>query len=135
MANVERKQESTPSLSPADLQQVIDNLLAARQRSLVGRQLGDILSSIDYVITHLLDPTAEERREAEAQLPAETGLSPAMIRHTLPLIFRNYHGGLLEEFLDDELGSASRLDRFAELLSGNYKVYGLPLIVHSLAGN
>ena len=63
------------TLSPAQLSSLIDHLLSARERHLVHRPLRDILTSIDAVIARFLDPHSEERHEAEARLPAETGLS------------------------------------------------------------
>ena len=122
-------------LSPDELTATLARLRATRERVLVRRSVNDILSAIDQVISRFLDQTSAERQEAEARLPEETGLSPAMIQHTLPLLFREYQGSKLLELLEDEFGTESRLDRFEPTLTGERGVFGLPLIVHILAGN
>jgi hypothetical protein len=122
-------------LSPVALQSIIDRLLAARMQSLVHRPLRSLLASLDAVVARFLDPTSEERQEAEACLPAETGLSPEMIRHVLPLIFQGYRAERLEELLRDELGDPDVLDTFVLVAGGIRKAYGPRLITQVLAGN
>ncbi|MGE0681339.1 MAG: acyl-CoA reductase [Candidatus Binatia bacterium] len=122
-------------ISPVDLQHCIAHLLAARERFLVRRLEQDILTSLDRVTARFLDPTSTERQEAETQLSQETGLSSAMVRHILPLIFQEYQSGKLIDLLDDELGAYNRLDRFEPMLSGNRGAFSFPLIAQVLAGN
>lgn len=122
-------------LSPAELQRVIDQLLTARERDLVGRSVQSILSSLDRTIQLWLDPSSSERREAEASLPTETGLSSEMIRHTLPLIFGEYRPERLEALLRDELGDPNALDAFVPSQGGQRKAYGPTLNTQVLAGN
>jgi hypothetical protein len=122
-------------LSPAELQGVIDQLLTAREYSLVHRSVQSILSSLDRTIHLWLDPSSPERREAEASLPTETGLSAEMIRHTLPLIFQEYRAEHLEFLLRDELGDLHALDTFVPVPGGRRKAYGPNLITQVLAGN
>lgn len=124
---------TTPS--PGELQSTIDQLLAARERYLVNCSVHRLLSSIDRVIQLWLDPTSSERQEAEATLPAMTGLSPEMICHTLPLIFQEYRAERLADLLRDELGDPNALDRFVAVPSGQRKAYGPTLITQVLAGN
>jgi len=122
-------------LSINELTAVLQRLLAARERVLVRRSVNNILASIDQVVAQLLDPASEERQEAEACLPQETGLSPAMIRHVLPLLLHNYRSEALELLLSEELGGSSMLDRFMPTSYGERKAYGFPLAVQVLAGN
>ena len=68
-------------------------------------------------------------------LPTETHLSPAMIRHVLPLIFQEYRAELLVQLLQDELGDLSALDGFVSLNGKLRKAYGPALTTHALAGN
>ena len=75
--------------SPAELNHTIDQLLSAQEK-LARRPVKDILISIDRVVARFLAPSSTERQEAEILLPRETGLSPEMIRYTLPFIFREY---------------------------------------------
>lgn len=104
---------------------MIDTLLARRRRHLVRRPVHDTLAAIDCCIRRWLDPDSDERRQAEAQLPATTGLSPPMLRHVLPLVFEEYRGERLGALLDAELGGRGGLDR----------AIGPGLSVHVLAGN
>jgi len=123
------------TISPTNLSQLIDQLFAARERQLVHRPVRAILTSIDAVIARFLDPHSEERHEAEARLPAETGLSSAMIRHTLPLVFQEYRAERLAGLLQEELGDLNALDHFVKINGKQRKVYGPALSTHVLAGN
>ncbi len=122
-------------ISLRELQQHIDRLLAARECVLVHRSVHDILTSLDLVVSRFLDPSSRERQEAEAHVPEETGLSPEMIRHTLPLLFAEYRREQLLTAIDDELGSRRILDEFTPFASGMRKAQGPPLVTHVLAGN
>ena len=124
-----------PSPSPTDLSARLDALLANRIQHLVPRTARDILICIDQAVQRWLDPDSQERQEAEARLPKTTGLSPAMIRHVLPLIFQEYRADKLEALCVDELGCLEVLDRFVPSVSGQKRASGPPLITHVLAGN
>jgi len=121
--------------SPGELHTTIDRLLAARERYLVRRSTSDLLSRIDRVIQLWLDPSSHERQEAEAKLPATTGLSPEMIHHVVPLIFQEYRSERLETLLRDELGDPNALDRFVAVPGGQRRAYGPTLVTQVLAGN
>ncbi len=123
------------NLSAAELRGVIDQLLTAREHSLVRRSVQSILSSLDHTVQLWLDPSSPERREAEATLPEESGFSPEMVRHTLPLIFQEYRAERLEILLRDELGDPHALDTFVPVPGGRRKAYGPNLITQVLAGN
>lgn len=122
------------SLSPTDLQHLIDQLLAAREQ-LIRRPVQHILTSIDRVVARFLDPSSHERQKVDVQLPLETGLSPEMIRHTLPLIFREYRANRLQSLLQNELGSLTVLDSLTASQSGYQRVMSPRLITQVLAGN
>ena len=124
-----------PSPSPTDLGARLDVLLANRIQHLVPRPVRDISDCMDQAVQRWLDPNSPERQEAEARLPETTGLSAAMIRHVLPLIFREYRADRLAALLVDELGSLEALDRFVPSSLGRKKACGPPLSVHVLAGN
>ena len=121
--------------SPSGLQHSIDRLLSARAQHLVRRPVRDTLAAIDAVVARFLDPHSEERCELEATLPAETGLSPEMIRHTLSLIFQEYRADRLRGLLQDELGNLDALDIFVPVGTSKRRVYGPQLITHVLPGN
>lgn len=124
-----------PVLSPSELQHIIDQLLTARERHLAHRSVQSILSSLDHAVQLWLDSSANERREAEATLPAETGLSPAMVHHVLPLIFQEYRAERLQALLRDELGDPHALDVFVPVQNERRKAYGPTLTTQILAGN
>jgi hypothetical protein len=122
-------------LSPAELQGVIEQLLTAREKVLARRSVRSILSSLDRTVQLWLDPSSPERREAEAALPEETGLSPEMIRHILPFIFQEYRAARLQLLLRDELNDLHALDTFVPVPGGQRKAYGPNLVTQVLAGN
>ena len=124
-----------PSPSPTDLSARLDALLANRTQHLVPRTARDILNCVDQAVQRWLDPDSQERQEAEARLPETTGLSAAMVRHVLPLIFQEYRADRIEALCVDELGSLEVLDRFVPSVSGQKRASGPPLTTHVLAGN
>ena len=124
-----------PSPSPTDLSARLDALRANRLQHLIPRTARDILNCIDRAVQRWLDPDSQERQEAEARLPETTGLSAAMIRHVLPLIFQEYRADRIEALCVDELGCLEVLDRFVPSVSGQKRVSGPPLMTHVLAGN
>ena len=127
--------KAVPNLSVAELHEIIDQLLAKREHHLVHRSVPSLLASLDRVIQLWLDPISHERQEAETRLPAETGLSPEMIRHTLPLIFQEYRAERLETLLRDELGDPNALDTFVPVQGRRRKAYAPALITQVLASN
>ncbi len=124
-----------PSPSPTDLSARLDALVANRIQHLVPGTARDILICIDQAVQRWLDPDSQERQEAETRLPETTGLSVAMIRHVLPLIFREYRADRIETLCVDELGCLEVLDRFVPSVSGQKRASGPPLMTHVLAGN
>lgn len=122
-------------ISSTELNNTIDQLLSAQEQHLTHRPLRETLTSIDAVVARFLDPQSDERREAEAALPTETGLSPAMIRHTLPLVFQEYRAERLAELLQEELENLNSLDSFVTINGKQRRAYGPALTTHVLAGN
>lgn len=124
-----------PQLSASHLTAIIDQLLSARERLLATRSVETIAASLDTVVARFLTPTSVEHQEAVAGLPEETGLSPEMIRHTLPLLFAAYRRDHLLRLLQDELGSPAVLDEGVRISGKRRKAYGAALITQVLAGN
>lgn len=122
-------------LSVAHLKEIVTQLLLAREQALLPRSVDDIATSLDRVVARFLDPTTPECQEAIAGLPEETGLSPEMIRHTLPLVFAEYRREKLLTALDNELGSRKILDDFIPFGAGRRRAQGPPLLAQVLAGN
>ena len=124
-----------PSPSSTDLSARLDALLANCIQHLVPRTARDILGCIDQAVQRWLDPNSQERQEAEARLPETAGLSAAMVRHVLSLIFREYRADKVEALCVDELGRLEVLDRLVPPTSGQKRASGPPLMTHVLAGN
>lgn len=122
-------------LSVARLNKIVDRLLLAREQALLTRSVDNIATCLDHVVARFLDPTSTEHQEAIAGLPKETGLSPEMIRHTLPLLFAEYRREKLLAAIDDELGSRKILDESTPSTTGMRKAQGPPLVSQVLAGN
>lgn len=127
--------KAVPTLSSLELQALLDRLLTARERFLVSRSTQSILADLDRTMQLWLDPSSPERCEAEAILPAESGFSLEMVRHTLPLIFQEYRAERLTALLRDELGDPAALDTFIAVPGGRRRAYGPCLITQVLAGN
>ena len=123
------------SFSISEVQQTVDSLLTSRERLLVHRSVDSIVTSIDNVILRFLDSSSVVWQEAAARLPEETGLSPAMIHHILPLIFQEYRAEKLTTLLEDELGDRRSLNTFVSLHGKKRRAYGPGLTTHILAGN
>ncbi len=119
------------ALTPDSLRTIISGLLTARERYLVRRPVQDILASIGAVVARFLDPGSRERQHAEALLPAESGLSPEMVRHSLPLLFQACQPECLGGLVAAELGTSAVLDRVEHGL----RARGPRLTGHILAGN
>lgn len=122
-------------LSAARLKEIVDQLLFAREQALLPRSVDNIATSLDRVVAHFLDPTTPECQEAIAGLPEETGLSPEMIRHALPLVFAEYRREQLLAALDNEFGSRTVLDEFLPSGANQRRAQGPPLLAQVLAGN
>jgi len=119
---------AVPARHPAsatELQQLAAALKAARERVLRRRSVDDVLRVLGAVVERWLDRDSPWRRRAEAELPAASGFSAAMIRHGLPLLLEPLGAVAVGRLLDEELGGRGRI---AEL-------GGTPLIVHVLSGN
>lgn len=129
------KTHDTVTPSPAELQVIIDRLLAARACVWQHRPLHSVLASLAATAAVFLDPTSQARGEVEALLPAETGLSPAMIHHVLPLLFQEYCAERLAALVHEELGDPDILDTFVPALGSQRKAYSPALITQVLAGN
>lgn len=124
-----------PVLAPDELNHTLDHILAARAKGLAQRPVGSLLSAIDRVAQLWLDPVSPERKEAEATLPAITGLSPQMVCRTLPAVLQPYQRGRLERFLREELGDPGCLDGFLPYWGGKRRAFGPRLVTQVLAGN
>lgn len=123
------------TFSPTELNALIDTLEAQRTRHLAGRPVRQILATIDQVTQRWLDPDSEERRDAGARLPQTTGLSPAMIRHVLPVLFGEFRNERLGALLTAELGRPDSLDGLVSMGREQRTAVGPQLSVHVMAGN
>ena len=127
-----------PRLSPADLRRQVEALVAARDRFLAERPVGEIVEVMDRVAARFLEPGDALRRAAERALPALTGYSPAMIRLVLDRMAADWRAPRLRELLRAEFGDPRVLDGFAPAARsahGLHAVFGPRLAVHVFSGN
>jgi hypothetical protein len=108
------------SAGPQELTSIIARLRAAQAR-LAQRSTGDVLGSLEAVVTEWLEPDSPWRQEAEARLPEATGFSAPMIRYALPFTIEPLRAPAIAELLARELGGR--------------EPRGPVVIAHVLAGN
>lgn len=108
-------------VSPSDVQRVVRELRAARERVLLARSTDALLSTLAATVELWLTADSPFRKRAERELPATTGFSPAMIQHGLPSMLAPLRGDAIGRLLDAEMR--------------NRDVSGPSLIVHVLSGN
>jgi hypothetical protein len=126
-----------PQLTPALLRQQVRALAGAREQSLVGRPVAEIVRVVDRVAARLLDPADPLRQAAELALPAITHYSPAMIARVLDRMAADWRADRLRALLAAELGDARVLDGFAPAPGGRGRTMaiGPRLAVHVFSGN
>ncbi len=109
-------------LTAADVERIAAGLIAARERVLHPRPTAQVLAALSELVARWLRPESPWRHRAEAELPAASGFSPAMVRYGLPLMLEPLRGDAIGRLLDAELGTGDRAS-------------GPPLLLHVLAGN
>ncbi|MBI1817582.1 MAG: hypothetical protein HYR72_21610 [Deltaproteobacteria bacterium] len=109
-------------LTAADVERIAADLITARERILRPRPTAQVLAALSELVDRWLQPESPWRQRAEAELPAATGFSAAMVRHGLPLMLEPLRSSAIGRLLDAELGSRDR-------------ACGPPLLLHVLAGN
>jgi hypothetical protein len=126
-----------PRLTPALLRDQARALAEARERSLVGRPVAEIVRVVDRVAARLLDPVDPLRQTAELALPAITHYSPAMIARVLDRMAADWRADRLNALLSAELGDARVLDGFAPAPGGRGRTMaiGPRLTTHVFSGN
>lgn len=124
-----------PALTPASLQEVIEKITEARDRSLAHRPVGEILDVIDQTVTRWLNPEMPFRRVAEEALPHITLFSPQMIQIGVTRTMERLRRDQLWAMLKDELGDPLYLDGFHPRTWGRSKAYGPRLTTQILSGN
>ena len=124
-----------PVVSPNDLQRWIEALRQARSERLVKRTTASILRSLDRVTIRFLDPHDPARRAAVAALDRAGRFSTPMIERALDDAFAPLARGGLRKWLTTELGSASVLDRPANVSGAMRLAHGPEWMLHIYAGN
>ncbi len=98
--------------TPAGMSALLHKLRSARRVRLAARSIDSIIQSLDQVAREWLDPKLPERRLCIQAIHAFTGLSEAMIGHTLDLEMRSSLREGMERALEREVGDAKALDTF-----------------------
>ncbi|HUK55619.1 MAG TPA: acyl-CoA reductase [Nitrospiria bacterium] len=101
-----------PVLTATTLSDVVNQLLAAQDRYLLGQPTAALVEIIDAAVARWLKPDDPARKIAERVLPNITGLSPAMVRVGLTRMLEGYRKDALYRVLRQELGDDRILDEF-----------------------
>ena len=94
---------------PDELRARLEQLRAATAE-LRARPAGETLDALAGVLDAWRDPASSVRVALEAELPAATGFSPAMVREGLARALEGWSGDALRALVDAELGGAAALD-------------------------
>jgi hypothetical protein len=86
--------------------------LRAAAAELRARPAGETLDALADVLDAWRDPASSTRVTLQAELPAATGFSPAMVREGLSRALAGWSGDALRALVDAELGGAEALDGF-----------------------
>jgi hypothetical protein len=126
-----------PVLTPAALETVSQQLLAAQAAHLADRPIADIVAIIDQVVQLWLDPQYPYRQQAEELLPTITHYSLPMIRHGLDTLLQALRQDALWRLLYAEFGDPEVLDTFRPRAhaGGQTRAYGPRLVTHIFSGN
>jgi len=84
--------------------------LRAAAAELRARPAGETLDALAGVLDAWRDPASPARVALEAELPAATGFSPAMVREGLARALEGWSGDALRALVEAELGGAEALD-------------------------
>ncbi len=96
-------------MTPAELRARLAQLRAAGAE-LRARPARETLDAVAGVLDVWRDPASGARAALEAELPAATGFSPAMVREGLSRALRGWSGDALRALVDAELGGSAALD-------------------------
>jgi hypothetical protein len=97
-------------VTPAELRERRAQLRAAAAE-LRARPAGETLDALAGVLDTWRDPSSSARVTLEAELPAATGFSAAMVREGLSRALDGWSGDALRALVDAELGGSAALDR------------------------
>ncbi|MBM3861355.1 MAG: hypothetical protein FJ395_17140 [Verrucomicrobia bacterium] len=117
------------------LREAVRRVLDARQFLLEARRTDAIVKALAAAAQHWLPPSSPWRAQAVEQAPAVTGFSTEMVNEAIDRIFGAITAESLGVFLDRELGDRRALDEFHPHGPAQARAFGVPLIVHWLAGN
>ena len=118
-------------LTPPMVVAACDTLKRNREQFLLPRTTDDIVTILCDVAAGWLKPENHFRRLALELGPEQTGFSKAILARGMDDFFRRFRPGNFAALLEQELGSARRLDEF----TGGAMARGPQLLVHIAAGN
>ncbi len=136
-AAVEGRPLRFPRPSAAQLDVILDRLLAARARWLAGATTRDLIALLDAARDRWLERDYPPRVAAERALPAVTGYTTAMVRRGLDDYLGIFTRDTLKALVRAELGDLDILDGFRErrIVPGRSRAFGPALTTHVFSGN
>ncbi len=126
-----------PRPTPAQLDAVLDRLLAARARWLAGATTRELIALLDAARDRWLARDYPPRVAAERALPPVTGYTAAMVRRGLDDYLGIFTRDNLKALIRAELGDLDLLDGFRErrIVPGRSRAFGPALTAHVFSGN
>lgn len=124
------------TITPAELDALIDRVIEARAHHLVDRPVDEIVAAIDRVAARFLREGDPLRAEAIQGVHSATGHSPAMARLIVDGMAADWRAGPLRCLLAAEFGDPGALDRFVARADGRRsRAFGPSLTMHVFSGN
>jgi len=117
------------------VQDAIRRVSEAREFLLGARRTETVVRAIVEAAQSWLPATSPWRAQAVEQAPAVTGFSPAMVHEVIDRMFGAITIESLGALLDRELGDRLVLDEFRPHGRAQARAFGVPVILHLLAGN
>jgi len=127
-------------LSPAMITASCDTLKRNREKHLPPRSTDSIIKTLCEIAAEWLQPDGKFRKLALEHGPAETGFSRAILEKGIDSFFRQFTPENFQALLEQEIGGASRLEKFNGAGTDaepkrQAMVNGPELLIHIAAGN
>jgi hypothetical protein len=113
----------------------IRNVQSAQKYISGSRRTDAIVETITAAAKSWLPSDSLWRARAVEQAPKVTGFSPAMVNEAIERVFGSITTDALRVLLERELGDRLVLDEFRPHGQTRARAFGVPLVVHLLAGN
>ncbi len=121
--------------TPDRIQDAVRRVREAHEFVLESRRTEAIIKALADAAQSWLPASSPWRAQAVEQAPAVTGSSPAMVNEVIDRMFGAITAESLGALLDREFGDRRVLDEFRPHGRAQARAFGVPVILHLLAGN